>query len=493
MLPRLGEIQDGDRKVEAEYNEMWDDWNDDPDEEFRFMDPDDVLGDIEESLLLLHEALDKEEYEKGSLLALKLSSIKVEVGGDYDGEAMKLGDLLYHDLIDYDKEQFLKEAVYLAYRGTDEGHRAKAMVEVMDNLSDYSLTLESILEMAAEEMDVGALLPSWIEALSEKPPRNTDRLLQEAAGMLGDRVAVLDVASRYAKSHPALYLGLMQRGLPETTQEQMLAIGLKGMEEVPSQGKERSELCLLTAQYALRVGEKETAQQCWAEACRSKPSAVNFLRLRLLSSDWEKYEKSIRDSYTSYYGALPSWEQNSLPLIMFLDGQFEQVREHFMRPKEGIGWSFTFMKEGIALFLLLLSRGARGAGMNDMVKRACGAASFTCKEYLLGTDDSTESTNEGMFLACFDAWKKHFALDDVTCGKWIETIKGWMAIRVQAIMDANRRKCYGECASFLAAIGEVEESRGKSGAKQLLLQEYNSAYYRRIAFRGELVRYGMRK
>ena len=35
-----------------------------------------------------------------------------------------------------------------------------------------------------------------------------------------------------------------------------------------------------------------------------------------------------------------------------------------------------------------------------------------------------------------------------------------ITMRVKGIMESNRRNYYGECAAFIAALGEVKESRG---------------------------------
>jgi len=58
-------------------------------------------------------------------------------------------------------------------------------------------------------------------------------------------------------------------------------------------------------------------------------------------------------------------------------------------------------------------------------------------------------------------------------------------------MGANRRNYYGECAAFIAALGEVKESRGELNGKEKLMEAYKDAYSRRRAFHEELRRFGM--
>jgi len=67
-----------------------------------------------------------------------------------------------------------------------------------------------------------------------------------------------------------------------------------------------------------------------------------------------------------------------------------------------------------------------------------------------------------------------------------------LAKRTKGIMEANRRNYYGECAAFIAALGEVKESLGETDAKQKLMTSYKEKYPRRSAFRAEMKFYGWR-
>ena len=59
-------------------------------------------------------------------------------------------------------------------------------------------------------------------------------------------------------------------------------------------------------------------------------------------------------------------------------------------------------------------------------------------------------------------------------------------------MSANRRNYYGECAAFIAALGEVKESRGEANGKQRYMTYYKDKYPRRSAFRAEMKAFGWR-
>lgn len=55
-----------------------------------------------------------------------------------------------------------------------------------------------------------------------------------------------------------------------------------------------------------------------------------------------------------------------------------------------------------------------------------------------------------------------------------------MKKRVEAIMGANRRNYYGECAAYIAAIGEVKEKLGEK------MQSRFICHIMRICIQGEV-------
>ena len=494
LLKALEEIQTGDRELESEYNEEWDDWQDEAEDAYRFSDPDNLLDDIAAAVKALHQCLDQEEYAKGADLAKALSELTVHVTGDCDDEEMGIRGLAAYDLLDVDLEKTIKEAVYLTCTGTQEAGRAEAMLEILDQFGDYSISLEDILQAGSDEIALDSLLPSWIEALAKRPARKTDWLLAEAQNMLQDKKAVLDNASRYAESHPILYHNILRTGIDDASPEEMLQIGLRAMKEVPASHSIRSGISLLTAKYALAAQNRQTAETCWMEAFRTSPTVENYLRLRLESRQWENFADDAREIYTACYESKSSWEQKPLAALMFFDEQFEKMTARFMKAGKGIGWSSTFMKEGIALMLLLLDSGAENRpGMSAMRDKAIYACSFKSDSYCEGTDLEPGTPTAVLFRDCFQRWKNDVELPESVCESWLKKIDKWVALRVSAIMDANRRNYYGECAAFVAAYGEVLESRGKPGEKARIMQQYKMEYSRRRAFHDELRKFGMRK
>ena len=490
ILLTLSGIQNGDRELEAECNETWDDWSDE-EEEYEFSDPDGLLDDIESAFAAMHECLDKEEYGKGLELARALSCLEVKISGeclDFD-DAFDIADLIDNDLLPINLEQCVCEAVCLAYMAGEK--KAEDMLAIMKGFDCYSFSLEDILRIAPKEMNLEKLLPEWIEALAKCPAKDTDKLLVEAQNMLQDDGQALKYASRYAASHPALYLNILQWEKPDRTE--LMKIGLKAIKEVPLDNPTRSKIALLTARYAFAAHDDQTREMCWLEAFRTSPSVANYLRLRLLAQNWDTEREKIRTIYEACYSAKYAWEQKPLASLMFFDERFEEMQNRFMAAREGIGWSSTFMKEGMALLLMLLNKGgAQGPGMKAMISKATDGCSFDREEYCMGMDACEEVETEGLFKDCFEQWKENVTVDALECDTWIKRLEHWIALRVSAIMAANRRNYYWECAAYIAAFGEMLQSRGTADAKETVMQQYRREYPRRRAFHEELRRYGMK-
>ena len=491
ILEALEEIQEGDRELEAEINVEYDDWYDGEDQAYLFHDSDNILDDVYEAIELLHECIDHENYERGAELARILSALKVQVSGEYYDEAFGIEKLIYYNLLNIDFVKAVKEALYLVCMGSKEQDLGEAMVIIMDNFGFYDVSLDEILQIGSHEIDLNSLLPSWINALAKRPAIISDELLVEAQNMLQDKKDVLDNASLYAENHPSLYKNILS--IEDDSPEEMLLIGLRGMKEVPINSKIRSDICILTAKYALEMQNHETAENCWLEAFRSFPSISNYFRIRLESDNWKKYADNVRNIYSTYYSSKDSWERKSLAALMFFDERFDEMINQFMKAGNGIGWSSTFMKGGIALMLLLLNSGkSNRPGLSEMIKIALHDCNFDSDSYREGLDLNDGDLIAAKFYECFKNWKSQIVLQQSMCESWLEKISNWVALRVSAIMDANKRNYYDECAAFVAAYGEVLESRGKSGEKARIMQKYKKDYSRRRAFHEELRKFGMK-
>lgn len=149
------------------------------------------------------------------------------------------------------------------------------------------------------------------------------------------------------------------------------------------------------------------------------------------------------------------------------------------------------MKQGIALYLLYLHEGQwNGKGIAAMAEAAKSAMRFSAGEYKQGTYGLEGTDENELFCQLFSKWKSMVQMESDIRNLAVKRITTLLEKRTEGIMDANRRNYYGECAAYIAALGEVRESMGETGAKQRLMTSYKDKYSRRSAFREEMRNYG---
>lgn len=511
----LTSINEGNRCLDSEYNEEWDDWYNSDVDEVLFSDPERLLQDIEKGLDLLHKCVDMESYSEGCELAELLSVLEVSVTGDYndyDGTPLGIRELYDHSLLGGTFEKVVKESLYLAYMGNELSVKAEEIYCMMGNYGCYDILLEEIMQSGKRELpDFKEFLLSWIDYLGSQTGRGAKILLQEAQAMLEDEEQVLDIARKFVNQHPELYKQLLQKGFEGDKWDKMLKIGLEALDKIPVTYMLRSEIALLTAEFANKLNDRTTTEFCWLEAFRSDTSVSNYMRIRFMTKDWKRYSKEIKQIYSEVYNKtkvegktamnyyedtqrVNSLHHNAYCMLLFFDRDYERVIRIGLNEKNALGWSSTFMKEGLALFLLLLYKDETlPKGIDSMLRRVVSRCGFRTDTFLEVTCLSKGRNECELFWELFCQWKEESEITKEDYSEWMNMIERYISMRTAGIMDANHRNYYGECAAYIAAYGEVCESRGVVGAKADIMEKYKVKYSRRRAFHQELRNYGMYK
>lgn len=519
---KLNEINEGERCLDSEYNEEWDDWYNSDADEVLFSDSEGVLDDINAAAGLVHRCIDAEAYKEGCELAEILAFLEVMAEGDYndfDGTPLGMRELDEYGLLSYDFKTLEKECVYLAYMGNTLEDRPEEIFFMVNNFQCYDVSLENILQTGKEELpEFDEFLKRWIAYLGAAKGRHAGELLREAQAMLQDEDEQIENARKYVENHPSLYKQLLEMKLESGKaaeigeNEKMFGIGREALDKIPRSRVVRSQIALLTAEYACKLQDKAAMEDCWLEAFRSNSTVVNYLRIRMRTENWGKYEGDVKAIYEQAYEEsekrsgrgsviydMNGQGENDLHkpaylTILFFEGQFDRMIEIGMKEKEALGWSSTFMKQGLALLLLLLYDGKKlQAGTRAMSHWALDACEFKAGEYFKRTGAQDKEENYDVFWKLFCRWKENIQVSEVQRKEWLDKIDKWIELRVSGIMNKNRRNYYGECASYIAALGEVQESLGTPGAKARIMEKYKCEYSRRSAFHQELRGYGMKK
>ncbi len=498
IIPKLEEINSGAVCLDSEYNEEWDDWYNSDDEVILFSDPEDLLYDVREAINLIHQCIDMELFEEGYKLSETVSYLEISSEGDYndyDGAPLGIEDLFEQDLISGNFDDYVKETIYLAYLGNPLNNRAEEIYDLFDHISGTRVKLEDILKMGNHELpEFDDFLHSWIEYLGMQKSRCASELLKEAQSMLRDEFTQLEYARKYVDVHPELYLQVLQMQTKAGEENERLAVGLEAMDAVSVELKVRSQIALWTAYYANKLCKFDVSEKCWIEALRSDPSIINYIRIKFLPWDAEQYSDKVWNIVRSAFEE-KQISENDYCVVLFFEKRFDEMEKLGMSVKKNLGWSFTFMKEGLALLLLLMYRGDHicSAGMRSMLEKALYACHFKKEILYFGTDESSDKSDEDIFYDLFEKWKATVSFSEDQVNQWMTKIDHWIRRRVTGIMGANKRNYYGECASYIAALGEVLESQGQAHAKANIMEKYRLEYSRRRAFHEALRGYGMKK
>ena len=492
-------------------NEEYDEWYADSGEEFYYEDNSGISDMLDEACDFVHICMDRERYREGFEVGSQMLAMEILCDSEYGDEEFSLRDMARCELLNFSLRRFVLDTIYCAYHTVPPVKRPETLYGIIVNAKEDAVTLEAIMQHGDEELPAfEEFLPFWIEYLGDKTGHDADRLILEAVSLLNDISLEVLYAEKYAAVHPGLYVNILEDRKYAAAND-MVSIGIKAMKAIPEKYIIRSRAALKTAEYVIASnGELPLLEKCYFAAYESDTSALNYLRALLNGSEDDKkrealqkiFMKSSVDKGGSSFGihersySCSEREENRLDgntvfLLGFLDGQFADVLDKGLNQSQALGWTGTFMKQGIALYLLYLYEGQwNGKGMAAMAEIVKSVMKFSSEEYRKGVCGLEKIGENELFCQLFLKWKSKIQMESDIRDRALKRITALLEKRTAGIMDANRRNYYGECAAYIAALGEVLESMGETNAKQRLMTSYKDQYPRRSAFRQEMRNYG---
>lgn len=419
-------------------NEEYDDWYDDGSEEFYYKDDSGISDMLAQACDFVHICMDMERYKEGFEIGNQIFSMEILCLNEYGDEELSIEDMVDHELLHCDLMKVFLDTAFCAYHAVPLKKRPEALYGVIVNFRRDGVTLEAIMQHGDEELpDFQEFLTLWIAYLGTKTGHDADRLIPEAVGLLNDVSAAVRYAEKYVTVHPGLYLDILKNGKYANANDTAL-MGMKAIKIMPKKYVMRSKVALKTAEYIIEADENlSLLEQCHFAAYESDTSALNYLRVLLSGDGTEKKRQELQKVFMTlpiqksngYYNIsernrLYSEREENKPdgnmilMLRFFDGQFADVLAKSLNKSEALGWSGTFMKQGIALYLLYIYEGqwiGKGiAAMADMVK---GAMNFSAEEYRKGTYERNDINENDLFCEIFSKWKFMVQMDSdiMTC------------------------------------------------------------------------------
>ena len=491
------------------YKENYNSWYYDEDEPMTYYDPEHIADMVSRACSLVYSLIDSEMYQDAMQLSGELLKLKIQVESEYNDEPFTVSDLYENELISGNYEELIYDMLYAAFLGSSPKERPEAIYHIMLQAQLDDISVDKMIRHSQNELpQMREFLSLWIPFLGQQSESMTESLLREATRMEIDENELIEAAKSCGQRHPCLYEELLS-GEKISDEQRKMEIGLYALRDIPVEYSIRSDIALIVAEIAANRNEPETQDCCFAEAFRSDPDVTNFLRLALESSDYSRFQseaQSIIQSYapencgfevafSSFRGELTKLHCGMMDYygLSFLSGEYLRVYQETMFPEQGIGWSSTFVKCGMALFLLLLFEGQQlPPACERMSTHAAGYLSFDASDYCKGTGRKNTKSNENLFWEKFGQITNSEKLTPEQQENLIIHLLVLLDLRVNAIVSQQKRNYYGECAEMIAAIGEVMESRGQEGRKQQLLLEYKCRFPRHVAFIRELKSFGLK-
>lgn len=497
----LRQIDSQEVTITAILNEEYDDWYDDSSEEFYYEDESGISDMLAEACAFVHTCVDEKKYQEGFKIGSQLFSMEILCLSEYGDEELAIEDMVYHEFLHCDMKTVILDTLYCTYHATTLEKRPEVLYEVLVNVGDNEIGLESIMQHGDEELpDFQRFLTNWITYLGDKTSFVADRLFQEAICLLNNVSDACKYAEKFVVNHPGLYLNILDENSLEL--KIRISVGIQAIKNIPKKYVMRSKVALKTADYIIRSNEQQNLlEKCYFVAYESDTSVMNYIRVLLNGYENEEKREELRKVFMSLSvnerNNLKSEREENKPdsnmifMLRFFDGQFEEVLIKGLNTQEALGWTGTFMKQGIALYLLYLYEGKwRDKGIYEMVDIVKTAMGFSVENYQKGLLTVSDVNENDLFYDVFSKWKSMIIMEPDVRTRVIKKIKRLIEKRTEGIMNANRRNYYRECAAYIAALGEVQESLGDKGAKQRLMTSYKDKYTRRSAFRAELKWYG---
>ena len=501
-LSFLEDVQNGDCTLFAELNESYDDWYGDG-EEFLYSDPADILITLYDICTLLQKCVKFNELSSAADLGDALFSLDISVNaGDYDHEAMSVSEAAEALHVELPLRNTLLDTLYAIY--CTEESPALSIYNLISEAGINGLSLEELLQHAPQELKgFPAFLQNWIQLLATETGWKASALYQEALNLLPSAEDQVPWLQANASTHPESYLHLLQRS--DLPQDFRFRQGQDAVNRIAPALCIRADIALETASLAISLGmPAETAETYRLAAFVSRPSGENYLRVYLNCTDPVHGRKQLNAAATSFIQSEaansyfdPDWSRsnplaenkpgrNRQLVLRFLQGDFEGVLRDGVSKPEPLGWSFTFMKTGLSLFLTALyQRNRLPNAIQKLYATVSDTLDFNEERYHQGLGEDNHPT----FVQVYQGWKNTLVWQPDFRQNVLDHIAQLLKARVAAITREGHRKIYGECALYIAALGDVLESLGNAGARRQLLSSYKAAYPRHSRLQAELNAY----
>lgn len=411
--------------------------------------------------------------------------------------------LAENNLIHTDMKHLALLTLYADYHILPVNKRAEEMYLYFQNSAFVGLHLEEMFHVGREELeDTEQFWNDWINLLKEKKGDTEARLLKEAVLYSEGIEGLYEIAKENALVHPSLYLAVMEQYEKGHFYSEIEKIGENALDSVEVNLTIRSEIALKAAFAASCLNhEEKMIHFCW-ECFISDSTVKNYLRLFGTEKMAETYgmrgkevlekrrkgdqEFSLKNSELNR-NIMSDYEYYRL---VFYTGDFTTVKNISQNPKGSLGWSSSFIDNGIRLFLLYLYDRPFPSKSAQSIASYIGFCDEKERKELLKFETEIQRDCQerqvSEFWNYFQKWKKYFQMEKEEREKYLTWAENIIYKRADAIVAGQHRSHYGEVAGLLAIVGEIKADMGMKGAERNIYEQYRKKFPRHSSFQAEM-------
>lgn len=220
------------------------------------------------------------------------------------------------------------------------------------------------------------------------------------------------------------------------------------------------------------------------DAFMFKPSISNLLRI-INNSYLKKHKDDIinkilsmnfqENDYYELHNHILFSGKDYYYLLQFFCGNFEEFYNENINHNKTLGWSSSFQKTLVYLWLLLLN--------NSKEKTKCYDKLLYDIFSDIGYDDTENVALGDSISEIWERWKSNFDIPNIIKPKVLSWLKEIIENRVDAIMKGNYRKAYDRAALLVISYSELLSNIED---KEVYIDYFYNKYSRRSAFKAEL-------
>ena len=174
-------------------------------------------------------------------------------------------------------------------------------------------------------------------------------------------------------------------------------------------------------------------------------------------------------------------------------GDFISVKSASKNPAGSLGWSSSFIRYRIRLFLLYLYSKSLPSKAAERIADYIGFQEMQDVDCVMGFEqeiiEESQLHKVSVFWNYFQRWKAYYPIEQAEKKRILSWAEKTVYSRADAIVSGKHRNQYAEVAVLLAMVGEIKEDMGTARAREEIFAEYKRKYPRHSSFQKEMKYY----